>query len=189
MPRALVSASLFFMDVTSNIGLAQEHRVTYNYIDNLHPTGVAVDFDLTVPVNESAHVHGLELSWEQAVWGNFGANANMSLTSATTSSGQPMLGTSKNVYNLGGYFENDFAERARASPTAICALVVLQRAGSQQRLRARFGRRPGGFGWLDVQQVLERDAGRPQPEQAGTALLHAGQLSRVPATSTAPSTT
>jgi iron complex outermembrane receptor protein len=105
-PSSSVSASLFYMDVTSNIGLAQQHE-SYNYIDQAHPTGVLVDFDLTVPVNESAKVHGLELSWEQAVWGNFGANANWSWTSASTSSGLPMLGTSKSVYNLGAYFEND----------------------------------------------------------------------------------
>jgi len=106
-PRALFSASVFYMDVTSNIGLAQQHE-TYNYIDNAHPNGVPVDFDLTVPVNESAKVHGLELGWEQPVWGNFGANANWSWTSATTSSGDPMLGTSKSVYNLGAFFENDY---------------------------------------------------------------------------------
>ncbi len=106
-PGSLVTASVFYMDVTSNIGLAQKHE-TYNYIDNAHQTGVPVDFDLTIPVNESAKVHGLEASWEQAIWGGFGANANGSFTSATTSSGLPMLGTSKTVYNLGAYFENDY---------------------------------------------------------------------------------
>ena len=106
-PGSDVTASVFYMDVTSNIGLAQSHQ-TYNYIDNAHPTGVPVDFDLTIPVNESAKVHGIELSWEQAIWGGFGANANGSFTSASTSSGLPMLGTSKTTYNLGGYFENDF---------------------------------------------------------------------------------
>jgi iron complex outermembrane recepter protein len=106
-PGTDFTASVFYMDVTSNIGLAQVHR-SYNYIDNLNPNGILVDFDLTVPVNESAKVHGLELNWDQSIIGGFGANANWSWTSATTSSGLPMLGTSKSVYNLGAYFENDY---------------------------------------------------------------------------------
>ena len=114
-PTSTLSASVFYMDVTSNIGLAQSHQ-TYNYIDNAHPNGVAVDFDLTIPVNESAKVHGLELNWQQAIWGGFGVNANGSFSSASTSSGLPMLGTSKTVYNLDGYFENDYLN-ARVSWT------------------------------------------------------------------------
>jgi iron complex outermembrane receptor protein len=106
-PRALFSASLFYMDVTSYIGLASVHK-TVNYIDNAHPAGVPVDFDLSVPVNTSAKVHGLELAYEQPLWGNFGLTTNWSWTSASTANGDPMLGTSKSTYNLGGYFENDY---------------------------------------------------------------------------------
>ena len=103
----MFSVSAFFMDVTSYIGLASVHK-TLNYIDNAHPNGVAVDFDLTVPVNTSAKVHGVEFHYEAPIWGGFGAVANLSLTSSSTANHDPMLGTSKNSYNLGGYFENDW---------------------------------------------------------------------------------
>jgi iron complex outermembrane recepter protein len=106
-PRALLSASVFYMDVTSYIGLSTKHE-TLNYIDNAYPVGVPVDFGLVVPINISARVHGLELAWEQPLWGNFGATSNWSWTTAKTSDGSPMLGTSKSTYNVGGYFENDF---------------------------------------------------------------------------------
>ena len=105
--NSLFSASAFYMDVKSYIGLASVHR-TLNYIDNAHPDGVAVDFDLTVPVNTSAKVHGIELHYEAPVWGGFGVITNWSWTTASTANHDPMLGTSKNTYNLGAYFENDF---------------------------------------------------------------------------------
>ena len=104
--NALFSASAFYMDVKSYIGLASVHR-TLNYIDNAHPDGVPVDFDLTVPVNTSAKVHGIELHYEAPVWGGFGVNTNYSWTTSSTANHDPMLGTSKTSYNLGGYYEND----------------------------------------------------------------------------------
>ncbi|MFL6700604.1 MAG: TonB-dependent receptor [Vitreoscilla sp.] len=106
-PNQLFSASAFFMDVTSYIGLASVHK-TLNYVDNVHPGGVLVDFDLTVPVNTSAKVHGIELHYEAPIWGGFGAVANWSWTTSSTANHDPMLGTSKSTYNLGGYFENDW---------------------------------------------------------------------------------
>jgi len=106
-PSSLFSASVFYMDVTSYIGLASVHR-TLNYVDNAHPSGVAVDFDLTVPVNTSAKVHGIELHYEAPVWGGFGVVGNWSWTTASTANHDPMLGTSKNVYNIQGYYENDW---------------------------------------------------------------------------------
>ena len=106
-PSSLFSASVYYMDVTSYIGLDSVHK-TLNYIDNAHPNGVPVDFDLTVPVNSSAKVHGLELHYEAPVWGGFGVVANWSWTTASTANHDPMLGTSKNVYNLQGYYENDW---------------------------------------------------------------------------------
>jgi iron complex outermembrane recepter protein len=103
----MFSASAFYMDVTSYIGLASVHK-TLNYVDNAHKDGVPVDFDLTVPVNTSAKVHGIELHYEAPVWGGFGVNTNWSWTTSSTANHDPMLGTSKNSYNLGGYFENDW---------------------------------------------------------------------------------
>jgi iron complex outermembrane receptor protein len=103
----MFSVSAFYMDVTSYIGLASVHK-TLNYIDNAHPNGVPVDFDLTVPVNTSAKVHGIELHYEAPIWGGFGAVGNFSWTTASTANHDPMLGTSKSTYNLGGYFENDW---------------------------------------------------------------------------------
>jgi iron complex outermembrane receptor protein len=66
-----------------------------------------VDYELTVPVNSSADVKGFELAWQQPLTDNWGFMANYSYADGDTRDGSPMLGTSKNTYNLGGYFETD----------------------------------------------------------------------------------
>jgi len=105
-PRALASASLFYMDLTSYVGLGQVEK-TYITYDQNNPNGAPVDYVLTVPVNTGGKVKGIELSWEQPIWGNFGANANYTYTDAHENGGGPLVGASKNTYNVGAYFEND----------------------------------------------------------------------------------
>jgi iron complex outermembrane receptor protein len=105
-PRSLLGASVFYMDLSSYVGYGQ---VTKSFLtfDQAHPNGIAQDYVLTVPINTSGKVKGFELSYEQPVWGNFGINANYTYSDAKEASGAPLVGASKNTYNLGAYFEND----------------------------------------------------------------------------------
>ena len=106
-PRALLSAGLFSMDIDNYVSL---DRVTRQYltIDSFHPApGTMVDYVVTIPVNTHAKVHGFELAWQQPIGENFGVFANYTYANGDTDDGTPMLGTSKNTYNAGGYFEND----------------------------------------------------------------------------------
>jgi len=110
-PRSLVSASVFFMDMDNYVSLGQEMKSFITY-DQLNPQGVLVDYLLTVPVNSSADVKGLELAWQQPLSENIGAFANYSYSDGDTEDGTPLLGTSKTTYNLGAYFETeDFSAR------------------------------------------------------------------------------
>ena len=104
--RALLSASLFYMDIDNYVALGQETRSIFT-IDQLHPEGEYVDYLLTVPVSSSAKVKGFELAWQQPIGDNWGILANYSYADGDTKDGAPMLGTSKNTVNLGGYFETD----------------------------------------------------------------------------------
>ncbi len=104
--RALLSASLFYMDMDNYIALGQEMRSIFT-IDAQDPEGRFVDYLLTVPVNSSAKVKGFEVALQQPIGEYFGVMANYSYADADTADDQPMLGTSKNTYNLGGYFETD----------------------------------------------------------------------------------
>ncbi len=104
--RALLSASAFYMDLTSYVGLGQVNK-TYITYDQNNPNGAPVDYVLTVPVNSSGKVKGLEFGYEQPLFGNFGVNANFTYADAHETGGGPLVGASKTTYNLGAFFEND----------------------------------------------------------------------------------
>jgi iron complex outermembrane receptor protein len=104
--RALLSASVFYMDIDNYVALGQETASIFT-IDQQHPEGQFVEYVLTVPVNSSAKVKGFELAWQQPIGDNWGILANYSYADGDTKEGTPMLGTSKNTVNVGGYFETD----------------------------------------------------------------------------------
>jgi len=104
--RALLAASVFYMDLDDYVALGHETRSIFT-IDAQHPDGRFVDYVLTIPVNSSAEVKGFELAWEQPLSEHFGVLANYSYADGDTRDGNPMLGTSEHTYNLGGYFETD----------------------------------------------------------------------------------
>ena len=104
--RALLSASVFYMDIDNYVALGQETASIFT-IDQQHPEGQYVDYELTVPVGSSANVKGFELAWQQPIGDNWGILANYSYADGDTKDDAPMLGTSKNTFNLGGYFETD----------------------------------------------------------------------------------
>jgi iron complex outermembrane recepter protein len=105
-PRSLVAASFFYMDLTSFIGFG---TVTKSFLtfDQAHPNGFMMDYALTIPVNTGGKVKGLELAYEQPLFGNFGVAANYTYTDAHEDGGGPLVGASRNIYNIVGYYEND----------------------------------------------------------------------------------
>ena len=110
--RALFAASLFYMDIDNYVALGSTRR-QYLTIDANNPQGALVDYDVTIPLGSDAKVRGFELAWEQPIGDYFGAFANYTYADGTTNAkradgtNEDMLGTSKNTYNLGGYFENE----------------------------------------------------------------------------------
>lgn len=105
-PRSLLGASLFYMDMSSYVGYGQVTK-TFLTFNQANPNGIPQDYVLTVPVNTSGKVQGFELSYEQPIWGNFGVAANYTYADGKEANGSPLVGTSKNTYNLSAYFEND----------------------------------------------------------------------------------
>ena len=104
--RALLSGSLFYMDLTSYVSLGQ---TTGTYITQTaqHPNGIPIQYVLTTPINSSAKVKGLELQWTQPVWSGFGLDTNFTYISPKTADGSPLVGASRVTYNVSGFFEND----------------------------------------------------------------------------------
>jgi iron complex outermembrane receptor protein len=105
-PRALASVSAFYMDLTSYVGFGTV-RKSYMTFSSSTPQGALVPYDLTIPVNTSGKVKGIELAYEQPLFGNFGVGANYTYADGHESNGGPLVGTSRNTYNLSGYYEDD----------------------------------------------------------------------------------
>ncbi|MFY9514646.1 MAG: TonB-dependent receptor [Rubrivivax sp.] len=104
-PRSLLSASLYYMDLTSYIGYG---RVTKQYMtySNANPQGFLADYVLTVPVNSSGKARGIEFAYEQPL-GNFGLSTNYTYTDAEENGGGPLVGASRHTANLVAYYEDE----------------------------------------------------------------------------------
>lgn len=110
-PRALLAASVFYMDLKDYVSYGQETRQYMTY-STTSPQGYLADYVLTVPVNSDGKVHGIELSYEQPIGEYFGFNANYTYADgeadvANANGSKDLVGTSENTYNIGAYFEND----------------------------------------------------------------------------------
>lgn len=105
-PRALLAASVFYMDLKDYVSYGRETRQYMTY-STTSPQGYLADYVLTVPVNTDGKVQGVELTWEQPIGDNFGINANYTWADAEEDGGGDLVGTSENTYNVGAYFENE----------------------------------------------------------------------------------
>jgi iron complex outermembrane receptor protein len=105
-PRSLASIGLFYMDLTSFVDFGTVHK-SFLTFDQNNPNGFMMDYALTVPTNTKGKVKGIELAYEQPLFGNFGVAANYTYTDAKRADGGPLVGASKNLYNLVGYYEDD----------------------------------------------------------------------------------
>jgi iron complex outermembrane receptor protein len=102
MPKAMLSAGLFYMDFSS---IVAQGTSTGSYYNNKR--GAFTDYQITSPYNTSATNKGIELSWQQPVWNNFGVLTNYTWADGELDGGGEMLNASKNTYNVTGYYEND----------------------------------------------------------------------------------
>lgn len=102
MPKAMLSAGLFYMDFSS---IVAQGTSTGSYYNNKR--GTFTDYQITSPYNTTATNKGIELSWQQPVWNNFGVLTNYTWADGELDGGGEMLNASKNTYNVTGYYEND----------------------------------------------------------------------------------
>ncbi len=108
--NSLLSAGLFYMDLKNYVSFGSEVK-SYLTFDATRPDGEFADYLLTVPINAKGRVRGAELAWQQGIGENFGVNLNYTYadgkqTSNVINDDDRLVGTSKNTYNIGGYYEN-----------------------------------------------------------------------------------
>lgn len=118
--HSLLSATLFYMDLKNYVGYGTVERDEVTYAQGVQ--GKLLPYLLTVPVNATGRVDGLEVAYQQAFTEHFGiisnytyADARQTSQGGTTNIGvavpnagtndHRLVGASKNTYNVQGYFE------------------------------------------------------------------------------------
>jgi len=109
--RSLLSGTLFYMDLQNYIGFGSQILTYQTYGAGLPPGGAPVQYNLTVPVNTKGRVQGVELTYQQAIGDRFGVEGNYTYTDGRQTEGvqngdDRLVGTSKNTYNVGAYYED-----------------------------------------------------------------------------------
>jgi iron complex outermembrane receptor protein len=129
-PRALVSANLFYMDLTNYVGFGVHEQQLLNIRNGTYQT-----YRISSPVNSSGTVKGLELAWYQPLSYGFGFEANYTYADSKedrncaagdlscVNTSNALVGASKNTYNLTGYYE-DHGFSARLSYSFRSAFFV-----------------------------------------------------------------
>lgn len=101
-PKSLLSAGLFYMDMSSYVTYGTANLTYYNNsfkrFDN---------YTISSPTNIGAKNKGVELAWQQNLWGGFGALANYTYTDGKADDGLAVVGNSKNTYNAEVYYEDE----------------------------------------------------------------------------------
>ncbi len=107
MPRGLLSIGAFSMDLEDYVAFGTETRMLYSELTNQLEA-----YTVSVPVNSNGQVTGYELVYEQPIGDWFGFNANYTYADGKTAhtwadGSNNLVGTSKDTYNAGVYFENE----------------------------------------------------------------------------------
>jgi iron complex outermembrane receptor protein len=116
MPRGLLSLGAFAMDLKDYVAFGTESRQLFSELTNQLET-----YLVSVPVNSNGSVNGLELVYEQPIGDSFGFSANYTYADGKTAhtwadGSNHLVGTSKDTYNVGAYFENQmFSARVNYS--------------------------------------------------------------------------
>jgi iron complex outermembrane receptor protein len=117
-PKSLLSAGLFYMDLDNYVGFGTYQTQLLNI-----RTGQFETYTISAPINSSGKSKGIELAWQQPLPYGFGVQANYTYADAKDDTGTPLLGASKNTYNLQGYYE-DHGFGARLAYTFRSAFFV-----------------------------------------------------------------
>lgn len=123
MPRGLLSATAYSMNMKDYVAYGTQTQMLFSEL-----THQLEAYEVAMPINADAKVTGVELAYNQPVGEYFGINANYTYADGSTDhtwadGSNSLLGTSKNTYNIGAYFEND-TFGARVSYTRRSSFLI-----------------------------------------------------------------
>ena len=103
---SLISVSVFDSKIK---GYAKTGAIKQDVtVDLVDPVGnITKTYFINTTSQQGAKINGIEVAYEQPIWGGIGVQANISRSDTKVDDGRPMVGASKNSANLGLYFEND----------------------------------------------------------------------------------
>lgn len=101
-PKSLLSAGVFYMDMSSYVTYGTAHITYFNNSFKRFDS-----YTISSPTNIGAKNKGVELAYQQNLWGGFGAVANYTYTDGKADDGLAVVGNSKNTYNIETYYEDD----------------------------------------------------------------------------------
>jgi iron complex outermembrane receptor protein len=106
-PRGLVSAGVYNMQLSDYINFGTQNiQFKDQQASNTAGHDVFSTYQVSVPTNVNGHVKGVELNYIQPIGDYFGVQTNYTYASGSAEDGKPLQGTSKNTFNVSGYFEN-----------------------------------------------------------------------------------
>ena len=130
-PQSLFAVSLFYMDLSSYIGFGTHSAVYLNQFLTGQGAPVYSTYNVTTPLNSSGHDEGVEVQWEQPIYGGFGFQSNFTYASGVDNSGGPLVGDSKVTANLTGYYENEWLSTRLTYDYRSKMLVGLDRSAQE----------------------------------------------------------
>ncbi|WP_058048869.1 TonB-dependent receptor [Janthinobacterium sp. Ant5-2-1] len=101
-PKAMLSVGAFYMDMKSYVTFGTAPVSYYNNTFKKFNTYV-----IQSPTNIGAKNKGVELSYQQGLWGGFGVVGNYTYTNGKADDGAAVVGSSLGTYNLEGYYEDE----------------------------------------------------------------------------------
>ena len=100
-PQSILSIAVYYMDMPSYVTFGYNSRP---FVDtNIMQVR---DFIVTSPFNIAAKNKGVEVSWQQPLWGGFGALANYTYADGHAADGSALVGSSKSTGNAELYYED-----------------------------------------------------------------------------------
>ncbi|MDE1986315.1 MAG: TonB-dependent receptor [Alphaproteobacteria bacterium] len=133
-PQSMLSVGLFYMDLSSYVSYGNSTASYVNMtLTGKNPTPIYSTYTITSPFNSSGHDEGVEVNWEQPIYGGFGVQTNFTYANGVDNGGGPLVGDSKETANFTGYYENEWLSARVSYMYRSKMLVGLDRSSAENQ--------------------------------------------------------
>ncbi|HWA92178.1 MAG TPA: TonB-dependent receptor [Rhizomicrobium sp.] len=132
---SLLSIGVFYMDLDSYVNFGV-HNATYLNATLTGQQGHPIfsTYAITSPANTSGTDKGIEVSWQQPIWGGFGVQTNYTYADGEQANGGgPLLGDAKHTANVTGYYEDNKFSARLAYTWRSAVLIGLDRSTAEHQ--------------------------------------------------------